>query len=43
MAIADKTGILEMRYHHINIHNQLMTGRCRSTSEILENGENTIT
>ena len=39
IAIADKNGILEMRYHHINIHNQFMTGTCISTPEILETGK----
>ncbi len=39
LAIADQEGKLDMRYQHINISNIIMTGRCISTPEILENGK----
>lgn len=29
---------LEMRYQHVNHSGELMTGRCRSTPEVLEDG-----
>jgi hypothetical protein len=37
IAIADSNGNLDMRYHHINNKNELMTGICKSKPEILEN------
>lgn len=39
IAIADDNGKLDMRYHHVNTNNELMTGKCISTPEILENGK----
>ncbi len=39
IAIADVNGKLEMRYHHVNINNELMTGTCISTPEILKTGK----
>ncbi len=30
---------LEMRYQHLNANGELMTGKCVSTPEILENGK----
>jgi hypothetical protein len=39
IAIADVNGKLEMRYHHVNINNELMTGKCISTPEILKTGK----
>ena len=32
------SGIIDMRYHHINRHGELMTGICISTPEILDDG-----
>jgi hypothetical protein len=32
-------GSLEMRYQHLNKKGELMTGKCFSTPEILENGK----
>lgn len=34
-----KDGIIDMRYHQVNLQNELMTGICVSTPEILANGK----
>lgn len=34
----DDNGNLDMRYHHINEDGELMTGKCISTPEILDDG-----
>jgi len=39
IAIMDEEGKLDMRYHHINDNNILMTGTCFSTPEVLANGK----
>ncbi|MEJ7626999.1 MAG: hypothetical protein WKF35_09060 [Ferruginibacter sp.] len=39
IAIMDEDGKLDMRYHHINDNNKLMTGTCCSTPEVLANGK----
>lgn len=39
IGLVDATGVIEMRYHQINTNNQLMTGKCTSTPEILPNGK----
>lgn len=39
IATVDENGQLNMRYHHINISNELMTGKCRSIPELLANGK----
>ena len=38
IATVDDNGILDMRYHHVNRNGELMTGKCRSTPEILSDG-----
>lgn len=38
IATADADGNLDMRYHHINENNELMTGICKSKPEILKSG-----
>lgn len=38
VAIMSDNGELDMRYHHINQSDELMTGVCRSRPEILEDG-----
>ncbi|MEZ5344737.1 MAG: hypothetical protein R2681_04185 [Pyrinomonadaceae bacterium] len=38
IAICDEDGVLDMRYQHVNQGGDLMTGICRSTPEILEDG-----
>lgn len=38
IATMDNNGNLNMRYHHINDKNQLMTGTCKSKPEILPDG-----
>lgn len=38
IANMDESGNLDMRYHHVNRDNQLMTGVCTSKPEILEDG-----
>lgn len=39
IGLVDKDGTIEMRYHQINNKNELMTGICMSTPEILANGK----
>lgn len=34
----DGTNALDMRYHHINDKGIIMTGQCKSTPEVLEDG-----
>ncbi len=38
IAKVDDDGCLEMRYQHINIQGEIMTGTCHSTPEILPDG-----
>jgi hypothetical protein len=38
VAKCDDDGVLDMRYQHLNIRGELMTGTCRSTPEILPDG-----
>lgn len=38
IAKADEDGNLEMRYQHINKNEEIMTGKCFSTPEILADG-----
>ncbi len=38
IATCDNDGVLEMRYHHVNTSGDLMTGICRSTPEVLQDG-----
>ena len=39
IGIVDNDGNIDMRYHQINIRGELMTGICKSTPEIMENGK----
>jgi hypothetical protein len=39
IGLVDPNGIIEMRYHQVNEKGELMTGKCTSTPEILENGK----
>ncbi|OXA86379.1 n-acetylglutamate synthase [Flavobacterium hercynium] len=39
IGLVDSTGNIEMRYHQVNDKDELMTGICKSTPEILENGK----
>lgn len=39
IGIVDENGNIDMRYHHINDNNELMTGVCKSRPEILMNGK----
>lgn len=39
IGLVDKSGTINMRYHQINDKDELMTGTCISTPEILENGK----
>ncbi|RCX21490.1 hypothetical protein DFP94_102243 [Fontibacillus phaseoli] len=39
IALVDTNGCLDMRYHHINDKNEIMTGVCKSKPEILEDGK----
>ncbi len=38
IALADETGCLDMRYHHVNTQGVLQTGVCRSVPELLPDG-----
>lgn len=39
IGLVDDKGRIDMRYHQINDKNEIMTGRCKSVPEILENGK----
>ena len=39
IGLIDSFGNIEMRYHQVNEKNELMTGICKSTPEILANGK----
>lgn len=39
IGIVDDNGCIDMRYHQINNMGELMTGICRSTPELLNNGK----
>jgi hypothetical protein len=39
IGIVDDNGHIDMRYHQVNNKNELMTGICKSTPEILLNGK----
>jgi hypothetical protein len=39
IALVNEDGSLDMRYHHLNILGDLMTGICRSVPQILPNGK----
>jgi hypothetical protein len=39
IALADDEGKLDMRYQHVNINHQLMTGICTSTPRLLPTGK----
>jgi hypothetical protein len=38
VAVADDNGNLDMRYHHLNENNEIMTGICKSRPVVLEDG-----
>lgn len=38
VALVDGHGCLDMRYHHINENNEIMTGICKSTPEFWDDG-----
>lgn len=39
IGLVDDQGHIDMRYHQINLSGELMTGICRSTPELMENGK----
>ena len=39
IGLVDNEGNIEMRYHQVNDKDELMTGICKSTPEILKNGK----
>lgn len=39
IGLVDSSGNIEMRYHQVNDKGELMTGICRSTPELMENGK----
>ena len=38
IAVVNTDGSLDMRYHQLNRHGQIMTGTCASTPELLPDG-----
>ncbi len=39
IGVVDASGAIDMRYHQVNDKGELMTGRCRSSPELLPNGK----
>ncbi len=39
IGLVEENGNIEMRYHQVNTNNELMTGICQSTPEIMQNGK----
>lgn len=39
IGLVSETGEIDMRYHQVNSHGEIMTGICKSVPEILENGK----
>ncbi|MCH7397797.1 n-acetylglutamate synthase [Belliella sp. DSM 107340] len=39
IGLVDDKGNIDMRYHQVNAKGNLMTGTCKSTPELLENGK----
>ena len=39
IGIVDESGNINMRYHHVDVNDELMTGLCHSSPEILEDGK----
>ena len=39
IGLVDKNGLIEMRYHQVNLKGELMTGICTSKPEVMPNGK----
>jgi hypothetical protein len=39
IGLVDEHGNIDMRYHHINVEGEMMTGICKSRPETLPNGK----
>lgn len=39
IGLVDDDGNIDMRYHHITLEGDIMTGRCRSKPEVLPSGK----
>jgi len=39
IGLVDENGHIDMRYHQVNLNDEIMTGICKSKPEILENGK----
>jgi len=39
IGLVDDEGVIDMRYHQVNDRDELTTGICRSTPEVLSNGK----
>jgi len=39
IGLVDEEGNIEMRYHQVNAAGELMTGKCYSIPEVMENGK----
>ena len=39
IGLVDENGNIDMRYHQVNLKGEIMTGKCKSTPEILDNGK----
>jgi hypothetical protein len=39
IGIVSEDGMIDMRYHQVNLKDEIMTGICNSTPEVLSNGK----
>jgi hypothetical protein len=39
IGVVDDKGVIEMRYHQVNVRGELMTGVCSSVPELMNNGK----
>lgn len=39
IGLVDEKGIIQMRYHQVDVNGQLMTGKCTSTPNVMANGK----
>jgi hypothetical protein len=39
IGVVDDNGVIDMRYHQVNVRGELMTGVCRSVPELMNNGK----
>lgn len=39
IGVVDECGVIDMRYHQVNVSGEIMTGVCRSTPQAMDNGK----